>query len=73
MEREKRITAIGGLGRIGLPIAALFSLNYKVSIYDIDDKAKSRFKTYKKALFEEKGLNSILSVSENITLSFNPL
>lgn len=56
----QKVFIIGGLGHIGLTLAAVLSKHYKVVLFDINDRAVDEFKINRKATFYEPGLNELL-------------
>lgn len=67
----KSVFIIGGLGRIGLTMAAVLSEFYDVVLYDINEVALNRFLIKAEATFMEPGLNEILKTRKNISVAFD--
>jgi UDP-N-acetyl-D-mannosaminuronic acid dehydrogenase len=58
-----KVFIIGGLGHVGLTLAAVLNKHYPVVCYDTNDRAFLEFFVSKKALFNEPGLNDLLKDS----------
>jgi UDP-N-acetyl-D-mannosaminuronic acid dehydrogenase len=67
----QKVFVIGGLGHIGLTLAAVLSKYYKVALFDINEKSIEEFKTNHKATFYEPGLNELLKDNKNISIAEN--
>jgi len=69
-QKLKKVFIVGGLGHIGLTLAAVISEYYKVILYDIDENALFKFKQETKASFYEPELNeALIKNKENIATS----
>ena len=56
----QKVFIIGGLGHIGLCLAAVISDYYEVFLFDSNDKARYKFNIEKKAAFFEPGIDDLL-------------
>src|SRR5512136_1258889 len=59
----EKVFIIGGLGHVGLTLAAVLNKHYPVICYDINDRAILDFLTYKEASFDEPHLDELLKNS----------
>jgi UDP-N-acetyl-D-mannosaminuronic acid dehydrogenase len=72
----KKVFVIGGLGHIGLSLAAVISNYYEILLFDTNQKAKLEFILNKKAIFFEPGINELLEKNQqNISIvdDFKPM
>jgi len=61
----KKVFIIGGLGHIGLTLAAVMSDHYKILLFDTNEKAKEMFINENKATFFEPNLYNLLLKNKN--------
>lgn len=66
----KKVFVIGGLGHIGLTLAAVIAEHYKVVLMDTNEQAKVCFAIEKKASFFEPGIDELIDKNwDNLELA----
>ena len=68
----QKIFICGGLGHIGLSLAAVISKFYLVKLFDLNNAARDKFNVECKASFYEPGINELLLKNkDNISIVFS--
>ena len=66
----KKVFICGGLGHIGLSLAAVMSEFYSIRLFDLNATAREKFNTERKAMFYEPGINELLLKNkDNISIA----
>uniref|UniRef100_A0A6M3M2D2 Putative UDP-glucose/GDP-mannose dehydrogenasese n=1 Tax=viral metagenome TaxID=1070528 RepID=A0A6M3M2D2_9ZZZZ len=68
---KSKVFIVGGLGHIGLTLAAVLSKYYKTTLFDVNEKSVYEFKSNQKATFYEPGLNKLLKGNKNLFIAEN--